>query len=286
MLTADDWKLIVKAAIERTSSAGLEWSETDEGPENTRSFVASVDDATTLSIWGYRTGYSYQLDLVKQGPSEVAFEATKRATTKKNSEGVDFAGLFKAAQRHVLLAAEQAAKANRDMGFSFLMEYVKAFGDEATQAAMAGLHRLAELEPIADFSTEQWLHFIATVKERTDAAALTWTKDEESVDDVYEARMGALKIDLAASRASSSEPYTYYIGVESDGEWDVDGVVGYETDDERLDGRNRQFPAYSSLKGLHDTVSRPFHEQDAKFQKIVKDDVVHGILTSLKASRD
>lgn len=47
--------------------------------------MAQVDEDTTLSIWGYRTGYSYELSL--ETPKH--FIPPKRVITKQNSEGID-----------------------------------------------------------------------------------------------------------------------------------------------------------------------------------------------------
>ena len=44
--------------------------EDRRGPARALSYSTPIDDNTTLSIWGHKTGYSYQLELVKQTPTE------------------------------------------------------------------------------------------------------------------------------------------------------------------------------------------------------------------------
>ncbi len=100
MLSAADWQKIVGLAIERTEEGDLSWVEDRRGPARALSYSTPIDDNATLSIWGHKTGYSYQLELVKQTPTEP-FVSRKRATTKKSSDGVDFSGLFRAIPRSI-----------------------------------------------------------------------------------------------------------------------------------------------------------------------------------------
>src|SRR5687768_9311139 len=97
-MDAEDWKLLVDKAILRTESLDLIWSQCGGAPPKALAFMAPVDEDTTLSIWGYRTGYSYELSLEKETPEHSFFEP-KRVTTKQKSEGIDYSGLFRAVQR-------------------------------------------------------------------------------------------------------------------------------------------------------------------------------------------
>lgn len=283
MLTDDDWKMIVEAARERTASFDLDWVVTEDGPARTLSFGASIDDATTLSIWGYTTSYSYQLQLTKTGPEGILFQDAKRATSKKNAGDIDFSGLFKAIREHMTQKERRAVEANRDAAFSLIRGYVENPPEcEGDVGRIALAARLVQMDP-DPFTVKQWLQFVDVLKGATEARAIEWTREEE-VDETFSATVGELRVELSGSRSSDSEPFTFYLDILASGGGDVGPAFGAETDDERLDGKNRQYPAYRSLKGLFEQVSAPFEQQKAQFQQIVKDDIVHGVLASLGAS--
>jgi hypothetical protein len=165
-MDANLWKLLVDKVVFRTKSRDLLWSKTNEGPAKTLSFGTSIDDSTSLNIWGYEANYSYELCLIKKTSGEP-FEERKRVTVKKNAEGVNFSGLFKAAKK-------QIEDLTRERAFAAVMEYLADPTVEDPEKREEFLGRWAALGYNNYFPYSQDEKILAVVRDLTAAGSITW----------------------------------------------------------------------------------------------------------------
>lgn len=105
--------------------------------------------------------YSYQLELTKSGPEGILFEDTKRATSKKNADGIDFSGLFKTVKRQQSQTEQRAIETKRDAAFELIREYVEnPPEDEAAVGEISLAARLGDMDPVDQFTVDQWLKLV------------------------------------------------------------------------------------------------------------------------------
>ncbi|MET4135378.1 hypothetical protein [Pseudarthrobacter sp. PvP090] len=269
------WKLLVDKAVLRTKSRDLIWYETSEGPANTLSFGTLIDDSTTLNIWGYESNYSYELCLIKQTTGEP-FEERKRATTKKNSDGVNFSGLFEATQLQIKAIA-------RDRAFTAVMEYL-------ADPTVEDLEKQDEFRDqwgaLGDYGYFLYSHdekILAAVKDMTAAGSITWSiedgKDRGEEGQYFWAEIGdLLYLRLHQSqtprRAAGTTSYRFGIGATSDEPFDVEVKLSPDT-------KKQTRPLWLIADELHTIISKTIHEDEAKFNQIVRDNIIHDILASL-----
>ena len=278
-MDANLWKLLVDKVVSRTKSRDLLWSKTDEGPANTLSFGTSIDDSTTLNIWGYEANYSYELCLIKQTAGQP-FEERKRVTVKKNAEGVNFSGLFEAAQ-------EQIENLTRERAFAAVMEYLADPTVEDPEKQEEFLDRWAALGYNNYFLYSQAEKILAVVRDMTAAGSITWTvgdgKDRGGEGQYFFADVGDLLSLLfhphqAPGTAQGATSYEFCIMSSDDSDSDIEMKIGHAMKDYE---RPRRLLAVE----LNTIILKTVHEDEAKFNKIVRDNIVHDILASLDSPR-
>ncbi|MFF2031123.1 hypothetical protein [Arthrobacter sp. NPDC058192] len=275
-MDADLWKLLVDKAVLRTKTRDLIWSETSEGPAKTLSFGTSIDDSTTLNIWGYEANYSYELCLIKETTGEP-FEERKRATTKKNADGVNFSGLFEAAQL-------QIKALTRDRAFAAVMEYL------ADPGAVEDPEKQDELRDqwgaLGDYGYFLYSHdekILAAVRDMTAAGSITWSledgEDRGEEGQYFRAEIG----DLLCVRLHPSQTprrtlgsTSYRFGISGTGDEPFDVEV-----DLSPDAKKHTRPLWLIADELSTLISNVINEDEKKFNQIVRDNIIHDILASL-----
>lgn len=269
-MDAEHWKVLVDKAILGTQSFDLIWSECGGAPPNALAFMAPVDEDTTLSIWGYRTGYSYELSL--ENPKYPPIEP-KRVTTKEKSEGIDYSGLFRAAQRQI-----ESARTNKT--FKTLMDYI---ADPAAISSQDGFpYRWSQLDDSVDVSSEQWAELLAMLTNMTKRGALIWqvTTEKEIGQEVesedYKAEMGDhLTLSFAAGPTPGFVKGTYDYG------FSVDNHEGFVLEiDLGPNQKSALLNVRHGLEDLHQALARPLREEANKFEKIVEADMINRILAA------
>ncbi len=274
-MDANLWKLLVERVILRTKSRDLLWSTTDTGPANTLSFGTSICDRTTLSIWGYEANYSYELCLIKETAGEP-FEERKRVTAKKNAEGINFDGLF-------VTAKKQIDDIPRERAFTALMEYLAhpTVEDPKTQEEFFELWAALGYNNYFPYSQDE--EILTAVRDMTAAGSITWTvddgEDRDGEGQYFSADVGDLlhltfQGSQTPGRASGAATYQFCISSTDDSDSDLEMKIGpAKKDYER--------PRWLLAVDLNTIILKVFHEDEAKFNKIVRDDIFHEILASL-----
>lgn len=268
-MDANLWKLLVDKVIRKTKSRDLLWSATSHGPAKTLSFGTSIDDNTTLNIWGYETNYSYELCLTKQTAGEP-FEERKRVTTKKGAEGIEFSGLFKTAQ-------SQVADVIRERACDAIMESLAnpPVADSKEEDDICD-----RLEAFGDkhyFYYSQDEKVLALVRDLTVAGSIPWeyTKDDEEGEyfsaDI--ARFGPY-LSLRATRTSpKAVSRRYSFGIMHEGSFNAD----VEIEPTKAVTRNLCLIA----DDIYAIVSKMVRDDEAEFEKIVSGNIINDIFSSL-----
>lgn len=276
-MDGEHWKLIVDKVIRRTKSRDLRWAVTNEGPDRTLSFSTSIDETTTLNIWGYEKNYSYELRLIKQTAGQP-FNESKRATRKDKAEGIDFRGLFEAAKHQVWDIAREDA-----------YETVMAYLAEATSAergAEAGLeepsHPVSDLGAMGHgryFLYSEDAELIALLRDRTAAGAIHWSFVEANTGGVQtlQADLQDLTVLLECKAKGKAGEATrnseYVLDVSNDGDFWARAFMA----------RNQKntHDMWLLADEIHSIVAAQSREEDAAFEKIVRESLIHEILASL-----
>lgn len=271
MLTTDDWKMIVDAAIKRTRSLELQWEKAEGGPPKAVCFETSIDEEHTLSIWGHTSNYSYQLELAIRGLDEVIFEDRRRVTTKKTAEGIDFAGLFKAIQRQLKETEARTRRENATRAWTLVMERLdtssnsSSFGDGSSLGPA-----VAELGPFGDLSAAECSSLFVVLRELTEGHDIRWTGDGYYETHISEHMM----IDFCLG----SDPSCFFLTVSSR----EDASDEFEQVIEISDYGVREWSsAYANGMALYEAIRKPLSHQEAEFKRIVKDDIVHSVLAAI-----
>ncbi|MFJ5693309.1 hypothetical protein ACIP9X_05585 [Arthrobacter sp. NPDC093125] len=271
-MDANLWKLLVDKVIRKTESQDLLWSETHQGPSKTLSFGTSIDGSTTLNIWGYETNYSYELCLTKQtagGP----FEERRRVTTKKSAEGIDFSGLFKAVQRQVL-------DITRERAFGAVLEALAnpPLADSEEEAAI--YERLEAMGDRGYFLYSQDEKVLALVRDLTVAGSLPWQfvgevdGEEGQCFSAEVAKLGPyLEFRVIRTPNKPAAKTRYIFEVSNEGSFWVRVHID----------PNKQVThqLWALADEIHSVVSKDVRNDEAEFEKIVRDNIVHDILASL-----
>lgn len=276
-MDANLWKLLVDKVVSRTKSRDLLWSETGEGPANTLSFGTSIDDSTTLNIWGYKANYSYELHLVKQTAGEP-FEERKRVTVKKNAEGINFSGLFEAVQT-------QITALTRDRACAAVLEYLAdpTVEDPETQEDLCA--RWGALGDNGYFKYSHDEKILAAVRDLTAAGSIPWEFMEArgQVPQWFRAEIGdLLYVEFHPSqtprRTQGTNSYRFNMMASNGEPFDVDVHLD-------PDPKKQSRPAWLIADDIHAILLRTVHEDEAKFNKIIRDNIIHDILASLDSPR-
>lgn len=286
-MDANLWKQIVDRAIRKTISRDLLWSKSDLGPSGTLSYETSIDDSTTLNIWGYEANYSYELFLTKQTAGEP-FEERKRVTTKRNAAGIDFKGLFKAAQN-------QVSEMIREHAFKAVLDFLDnpTVVDPDTQEVVFPenqMERSAHLEAMDSgwFTYDQDEKILAHVRDLTSAGSIPWTFSEplEGDEQFFSALVGDADDDgngglylafrVIATNFKATRKVAYDFEMQHGSYFWVNVDI---KPTEKLD-----HDSWLLASEIHSIVSRQIRNDEEEFKKIVRDNIIHEILASLDDS--
>lgn len=280
-MDANQWKLLVDKVILRTKSRDLLWSRTDEGPAKTLSFGVSFGDDTRLNIWGYKNNYSYELLVIKETSGEP-FIDRKRVTVKKNAEGINFNGLFETAKK-------QIEDLTRERAFAALMDYLANPTADDRDMQQDFLDPWEALGHNNYFSYAQDEEILTKVRDMTAAGSIIWTIDDgESLardGQSFFAEVGAhLYLSFyprpLAGGSLGATTYLFIISSMDDSDSDTDIEMKI-----RHTAKGQEQPSWLLAVELNTIILKNVHENEAKFNKIVLDNVFHEILESLDRPR-
>lgn len=276
-MDSEHWQTLVEKVILRTQSRQLRWVETDEGPDNTLSFGTSIDETTTLNMWGYTTNYSYEL-VLKQETSGDPFEERIRVTSKKTAQGIDFKSLFDAIQTEMKAII-------RDEAFDAVMEYLadptideEDKSDELQDKWLAADYRVV-------FTYEQDEQILEAVRGLSRAGTITWIKDREDGGSVYFAaeigRLLDVRLDPLEKSGRSSGGRSYIFEI-------ADSPIGNFSEKVELsaDPRWKYRSLWTIADELHALVTEATDGDKKKFNDIVRNDIIHGIFSTLDDLKD
>lgn len=276
-MDADHWKQIVDKVIRRTKSRDLLWTATNEGPDRTLSFSTSFDETTTLNIWGYEKNYSYEMRLIKQTAGEP-FNESKRATSKDKAEGIDFRGLFEAAKHQIWDIA-------RENAYETVMDYLTeaTSGEHGEEADLEEpLHPVTELGAMGHgphFLYSEDAEMIALLRDKTAAGAIRWSFVETDTGGVQTLHADLQELivlleckakDKSGEAMRNSE---YVLDVSNDRAFWARAFMTRNHKDTH--------DMWLIADEIHSIVAAQSRKDDAAFEKIVRENIVHEILASL-----
>lgn len=278
-MDASTWKLVVDRAISRTDAGTLNWSTSDDGPAKTLGFIASIDETTTLSFWGYEANFSYELCLTKQTGGEP-FVERKRITTKKKSEGIRCKALLDAVQR-------QMVHIPRRVAFNAVMEYLAdPLANRSNEEREVLMDRWGKLESLGRndfFLYSQTREILRKLMTLTSSGTIIWHVEmttggeEEWSTDMGELLHADLSVQTPAAGAGR-ETYRYSL-------YDSGHGTLFVSEEQDPDIEDVMPPLWSTMKKLHGTILSMNPTDDTKFEAIVRENIVQEILAALDSPR-
>lgn len=283
-MDANLWKQIVDKAIYRTLTRDLLWSKSDLGPSGTLSFKTSIDDSTSLNIWGFATNYSYEMFLTKQTAGEP-FEERKRATTKRSAEGIDFKGLFDAAK-------EQVNNTVREQAFNAVLDFLDnpTVLDPETEEVVFPenqVERSSQLNALSAtwFTYSEDEAILTRIRDLTAAGSIPWTFSEPENGDkqFFSASVGDSDADgfgnlYMSFRVVESESKTVrrdaYI-------FEIQHEPNFLIDVDIKPTNKRAQKSWTLMSEIHSIVLKQVHKEAEEFKQIIRNNIMHEILASL-----
>lgn len=276
-MDASVWKIVVDRAILRTDEGTIRWIASDGGPAKTLSFVASIDEVTTLSFWGYKSNFSYELCLTKQAEG-TPFVEKKRITTKKNSDGIRCKVLLDAVQRQLIHVPRKAA-------FDAVMEYLTGPLDERSDKQRDYLterwNKLESLEVNGFFYYSQTREILRALIALTAEGVITWQVEvQPDGDEEWSTEIGSMLHSRLTVKPSpygaGHEAYEHFLYDSGDGTLSV----WEEADPDMEDVKP---PLWSMMNKLHSMIIKMNPTNDTKFETIVRENIIQDILAALDA---
>lgn len=286
-MDATIWKQIVDKVIQKTISRDLLWSKSDLGPIGTLSFETSIDEATRLNVWGYEKNYSYELLLTKQA-ADGLFVERKRVTTKSSSEGIDFRSLFQSAK-------EQVADIVRELAFNAILDFLDhpTVLDPKTQEVVFPKNQLERSNHLNSLQSGWFMYqedetILARIRDMTVAGLISWefSKPEEGDEEFFSASVGDSDDDgygnlfmsfrVVPSESKTVRKVTYILDLQHEPNFMLDVDIK-PTDKLALE-------SWSIASEIHALVSKQVRKDEAEFEEIVRNNIVHEILDSLNGS--
>ena len=253
----------------------MKWITSDDRPANTLGFMASIDEATTLSFWGYKTNFSYELCLTKEVGGEPFIEK-KRITTKKNSDGIRCKLLLDAVQRQMIHVPRKAA-------FDAVMEYLSnplvERSDEEEEHLTDRWDKLESLGTNDFFYYSQTREILRTLMALTANGTITW-KVEVQPDGMEEwsTKIGSmLNSSLYVQQnlgGAGHETYQHSLSSSGTGSF----FIWEEQDPDMEDVKP---PLWSTMNKLHSKILKMNPTNDVKFDTIVRENIMQDILAAL-----
>lgn len=276
-MDASVWKIIVERAILRTAEGAITWVTNDDRPAKTLGFSASIDETTTLSFWGYKTNFSYELCLTKETGGEPFIEK-KRITTKKNSDGIRCKVLLDAVQRQMVYIPRQAAF---DAVVEYLTDPLSGRTDEERELLTERWDKLESLGWDEDFFYySQTREILRALMKLTADGTITWQVEvhadgeEEWSTEIGSMLSSVLSVKQGLGGMAGHETYQYCLYDSGDGTLSV-------SEEQDPDMEDVKPPLWSTMNKLHGTILKMNPKRDAEFDAIVRANIVQDILAAL-----
>ena len=126
----------------------------------------------------------------------------------------------------------------------------------------------------------QWTTILNRLEVLTGEGELNWTP--ANLPSRFETRLGdviTLNLEAVQARGYVEGAFDYSIVVNDEKNF------YHELDSLHEEVKGRSWDVYLGFAGLHMAITRPSREEAAQFARIIKDDVMHGLLESLSTKR-
>lgn len=284
------WRDIAEQLWEQTRAQRVQWVEDEVGPERTTGFACRFDaDGMSFSLWGYPTGYSYNLSVQRTNLDDSTFTDSLRVKNKESADGVPIAELFRCVRDQVADTQQRAAQENSASTFRQLVDGLNGMEPDDDYVSVRGFSR-EDFNGHYDFDAAQWNVLLDLLLERTRDNTLAWKS------------MGAQT--LLSGEYVTELPGELSIGFFADDEgrgpggriFDVSVVETSDMDNclrlnqvpaiagighTELDQHNAEPRCHAALLALHDHLRRDLINEDATFRDIAREETFRSILASI-----
>lgn len=266
MFNNEDWKALVAAVQDATESGRLVWEVTGgplelEQKRTALTFEAVFDTTARVEFFGRFRGYSYRIDLYREGADGYLFEDSRTVTSKAASEDIPFDVLFRTIRAQVSEAWQRRKLANTDRWITWVADCLDGlplhehgawdWGDDSIDVW------------IDELNQDQWGTVIAKVITATEARNLNWVRDESVAYTKY--------------RGEADENLGFYIDIGQDNE-----PHGFGMDVPETSGLAYSIGYYSESGGQLEELAELIGASNRRqFEELVKEDALQGFLKGL-----
>jgi len=273
MFTTDDWKVLVEAALSATESRHLQWTlDGDpldhERKPNALNFVAKFDGNARIDLFGRFRGFSYRVEVYREGANGYEFQDSITVKSKANSQDIPFDVLFRSALAQVRETRKRTMEENRDRWVAWALNCLELLPGHD--------HEVWDWDAdtpedwVAELTEDQWDVLVSKVIACTESKNLTWTQDERvgAVDD-YRSFTASLDEDFALNFAMGGQDESFDFCI---------------TDPREAIGPREDFGVLSEYSGgqlerLAELIGASSRRQ---FQEILKNEALQGFLKGLE----
>lgn len=287
------WREIAGELLEQTRAQRITWVEEHVGPERTTGFTCTFEpDGTSLSLWGYPTGYSYELSVRRKNLDDSEYTDNLRVTNKAAADGVPAAELFRCVRDAVAAERERAAQMNSETTFRQLLDSVLGVPADDDYLSVRGFSS-DDYNGHFEFETTQWNSIIDALLNRTVAGTLQWRSvgPVSPVQGQYAASLpGEITIgffvDEDDAEEHDSRDFSLYLFDQLDvgGCRSLDDIQAIEAlGSSELDEGNTEPRSFAALEALHNELRRELVAEQTAFQEIAREETFRSILGTITA---
>lgn len=232
--------------------------------KRTTGFTCTFEsDGTSLSPWGYPTGYSYELSVRRKNLDDSEYTDHLRVTNRAAADGVPAAELFRCVRDAVSAERERAAQVNSETTFRQLLDSVLGVpaDDDYLNRTVAGTLVWQSVRPVSPLQGQY-------------AASLPG-----------EITIGFL-IDEDDAEEHGSRDFSLYLFDQLDvgGCRSLHEVQAIEAlGSNELDEGNTEPRSFAALEALHDELRRELIAEQTAFQEIAREETFRSILGTITA---
>lgn len=287
------WRGIAAQLLEQTRARRITWVEDALGPERTTGFTCTFEaDGTSLSLWGYPTGYSYELSVRRKNLDDSEFTDHLRVTNKTAADGAPLAELFRCVRDAVAAEREREARENSEITFRQLLDSTLGIPVGDDYLSVRGFSS-DDYNGHFEFDATQWNTIIDAMLDRTVAGTLQWQPigPVSPLQGQYTATLPGeitlgFVIDEDDSEGLDGRCFSLYLldGLDVRGCRSLHDVQAIEAlDSKELDAGNAEPRSHAALEALHDVLRRELVAEHTAFQEIATEETFRSVLAAITA---